>query len=202
MEQTSLCIVEDEKDLLDLYSDFLGDRFKVRGFSNAQDFFTAMDQSYSPDVILTDIKLPDRTGLGLIEEVRKKDHQKPVIVMSGYATKDHAMGAIKQRAYGFLEKPFKPEELLTMVEKAVTDHSSTLEMSELLSKHFSFSKNCMKLIHHYRERYLKAENLLYEAKINLFKNKKEMTEYFAKCRTENQLELAIDKILRAIKRLS
>lgn len=71
------------------------------------------------DMILSDIKMPDVSGIELLRSIRAFDQQIPVLLMTAFAELDVAVEAIKQGAFDFITKPYKPEYLLHAVEKAV-----------------------------------------------------------------------------------
>lgn len=71
------------------------------------------------DVAIVDMKLPDGSGLDLIEPLRAAAPFAEVILITGFATMAGAMGAVRSGAYAFLPKSFHPEELLSTVQQAV-----------------------------------------------------------------------------------
>ncbi len=77
-----------------------------------------MIDSFGPDVILTDVRMPQMGGLDLLATLRAKQNTATVIVMSAYGNIDLALEAIKSGAYDYISKPFKPEEVLLALRKA------------------------------------------------------------------------------------
>src|SRR5439155_877212 len=65
--------------------------------------------SFGPDVILTDVRMPRMGGLDLLATLKAKQNPATVIVMSAYGSVDLALEAIKAGAYDYVGKPFKPE---------------------------------------------------------------------------------------------
>jgi two-component system response regulator AtoC len=78
---------------------------------------TALD-SFDPDVILTDVRMPKMGGLDLLAALREKKHPATVIVMSAYGNVDLAIEAMKAGAYDYVSKPFKPDEIVLALRKA------------------------------------------------------------------------------------
>jgi DNA-binding NtrC family response regulator len=72
-----------------------------------------------PDVVLLDYKLPDATGLDLLPVIKKEWPEAEVIMLTGHATYDVAVEAMKRGAFHFQEKPFDPESLLNLVKRAL-----------------------------------------------------------------------------------
>lgn len=64
------------------------------------------------DIILTDLRMPGRSGLDLVDEVRKRKLDTTVVVMTAYGSRDVAIEAMKHGAYDYLSKPFEAEEVV------------------------------------------------------------------------------------------
>lgn len=81
----------------------------------------AMDklQDNKIDAVLTDIVMPVISGTELLEKIRNTNPDVPVILMTGYADLDTAVDAIKRGVFDFIIKPYKPEQIIHSVEKAV-----------------------------------------------------------------------------------
>src|SRR5258708_8683856 len=74
--------------------------------------------SFDPDVILTDVRMPKYSGLDLLATLKAKQHPATVIVMSAYGNVDLAIEAMKAGAYDYVSKPFKPDEVVLALRKA------------------------------------------------------------------------------------
>jgi two-component system, NtrC family, response regulator AtoC len=74
--------------------------------------------SFGPDVILTDVRMPRMGGLDLLATIKAKQNPATVIVMSAYGNVDLALDAIKAGAYDYVSKPFKPDEIVLALRKA------------------------------------------------------------------------------------
>jgi two-component system response regulator HydG len=83
------------------------------------------------DVVLTDLRMPNGDGMDLLREVRSIAPDTQVIVMTAYGTIDSAVEAIRRGAYDFLAKPFKEDELLLRVSKALEKRRLMGEVSLL-----------------------------------------------------------------------
>jgi two-component system response regulator AtoC len=75
-------------------------------------------ESFGPDVILTDVRMPKMSGLDLLAALKAKQSPATVIVMSAYGSVDLAIEAMKAGAYDYVPKPFKPDEILLTLRKA------------------------------------------------------------------------------------
>jgi len=78
-------------------------------------------KSFSFDIILTDIRLPDNDGLELLTEVKSKQPQVPVVLMTGYGDIRTAVKAIKMGAFEYVTKPINPDEILFTIQAALRD---------------------------------------------------------------------------------
>jgi DNA-binding NtrC family response regulator len=72
-------------------------------------------ESSRPDVVVTDIKMPDLDGLQLLKKINELDSTISVIIMTGYGTIEMAVQALKDGAYDFLQKPFDKEHIVRVI---------------------------------------------------------------------------------------
>lgn len=87
------------------------------------------------EVVLTDIRMPDIGGMKILREIKKKKPGLPVILVTGYATVESAVQAMKLGAEDYLEKPFTPDTLLETVKKALEkDYSDSPVQQEVIHK--------------------------------------------------------------------
>lgn len=119
-------IVEDDVAFGKMLSSFLERKgFGVSVSLTGQHARKALSES-SFDLLITDLKLPDDSGLALLEFSQKTAPLTKVILMTGYAEVDTAVKAIKKGALDYISKPFRPEELLMIIEA----DSQNIEPSE------------------------------------------------------------------------
>ncbi|HET8803630.1 MAG TPA: sigma-54 dependent transcriptional regulator, partial [Aequorivita sp.] len=88
------------------------------------------------DLLITDLKLPDDSGLELLEFAQKTSQKTKVILMTAYSEVDTAVKAIKKGALDYISKPFRPEELLMIIE----EDFQNIESSENRSSEATASK--------------------------------------------------------------
>lgn len=77
------------------------------------------------DLVLTDVRMPDKDGIELLREIKSRDPWITVIIMTGYGTIDIAVDAIRKGAYDFVQKPFKPDHIHRLLKKAL-EHNSLI----------------------------------------------------------------------------
>src|SRR6187549_2408827 len=101
----------------------------------------ALVDSFGPDVILTDVRMPKMNGLDLLATLKAKQNAATVIVMSAYGSVDLALEAMKAGAYDYVGKPFKPDEIVLTLRKAEERESLRREnraLKEQLQKDSQF----------------------------------------------------------------
>jgi DNA-binding NtrC family response regulator len=88
------------------------------------------------DLVVTDLKLPYKSGIEVLEMVKEHNPLMPVILMTAYGTIETAVKAVKEGAYDFLTKPFDPDHLLILIGKAL-EKQRLLTENILLREEFS-----------------------------------------------------------------
>ena len=83
------------------------------------------------DLIISDIKMPEMDGLEVLQHVRNRDPEVPVIMITAYATVEMSIQALRRGAYDMLTKPFEPDELTYRVKNALQHHRLVEENREL-----------------------------------------------------------------------
>jgi two-component system response regulator PilR (NtrC family) len=86
------------------------------------------------DVVITDLSMPDGSGMGVLHEARSFDESTQVVMITAYATTAQAVQAMRDGAYDYVQKPFKNDELLAVVEKAA-DKRVIVEQNRTLRRH-------------------------------------------------------------------
>ena len=126
-----ILICDDKLALAETLADGLVDRgYAARAIGSAT---AALDEVRAGrvDLLVTDLRMPDLDGLALLDAARAHDRELSVIVMTAYGAVDSAVEAIRKGAYHYLTKPFKLDELLVFVERALADRALRREAAEL-----------------------------------------------------------------------
>jgi DNA-binding NtrC family response regulator len=76
-------------------------------------------QSSRPDLIILDYMMPGLSGFDVLKELRKREDDTPVIMITAYGTVDRAVQAMKEGAYDFITRPFEPDHIALVVQKAL-----------------------------------------------------------------------------------
>jgi DNA-binding NtrC family response regulator len=88
-------------------------------------------ETKTPALILLDLQLPDADGLQTLERIKAEHPETQVIILTAHDSLNNAIESIKRGAYHFISKPYAPEELLSLVEKALEKQSLLRETIEL-----------------------------------------------------------------------
>jgi putative nucleotidyltransferase with HDIG domain len=131
-QQPKILVVDDDPGLLETLSDALQlEGYEVTTAKAGEEALERLRQE-EVDLVITDIKMPGLSGLELLRAIRDKNQILPVIVMTGYASLETAVEAIKQGAYDYITKPFEIEKLLHTVNKAVNQKKLEEKNKQLL----------------------------------------------------------------------
>src|SRR5436190_3884994 len=84
-------------------------------------------QASRPAIVLSDLRLPDGDGFGVLRAAKELDPELPVVVMTAYGSIQDAVTAMKEGAMDFLAKPVDPDHLLLLVERALAQRRMTID---------------------------------------------------------------------------
>jgi len=130
-----ILVIDDNPDIRFLICNILKEQnFNVRSAANYDQAVLEINQKI-PDLAILDIKLdkPDKDGIDLLKLIIKKNKSTPVIMISGHATVQIAVEAIRLGAYEFIEKPFSTEKILNYVKRAL-ETASLKEEKDFIEK--------------------------------------------------------------------
>ena len=113
-------VIDDEQVVLDSVSKILtAENFEVYTTLNGGAGIShAINESFN--IVLTDIRMPFVDGFKVLREIRRFKSGIPVVIITGYATVNSAVQAVRLGATDYIEKPFTPEQLLRIVDSALT----------------------------------------------------------------------------------
>ncbi len=118
-KKVRIFIIDDEESIRDSCTQVLTkDGYEVQTSSDGREAVNILNKS-GFDVILLDLKLPGIPGINILKKIIKSTPEVPVIIITGFASIESAVNTIKQGAFDYLAKPFSPEELRTIVKKAL-----------------------------------------------------------------------------------
>ena len=127
----SLLIIDDESAILDTLRILL----KNQGFevNTAQGGKAGLEQlkSTSPDIVLTDVRMPQVTGIDILTAVRQQDPETPVILMTAQASLQSAIQAVNEGAFYYIQKPFSNDDLVAICRRAAEHRRLRTENKQL-----------------------------------------------------------------------
>ena len=135
MEKTKVLVIDDEKVVLESVNKILTDEgYDVTTNLSGRDGLTeALHADY--DIVLTDIRMPDIGGMKVLRDIKRSKPSLPVIMITGYASVQSSVQAMKLGAADYVEKPFTPDQLIKAVDTALaTSASQEPEPQELIHK--------------------------------------------------------------------
>ena len=142
MAIAKLLIVDDDKNLLELARTRLnGANYDVTVALDAEEAIKAT-KSGNFDLSVVDLRLADQDGMTLMERLHAVNPGMPVIILTGHASVEGAVEAMKRGAYTYLTKPFDPRELLLQIERALEScklASENLRLKGLLKEKYDFT---------------------------------------------------------------
>lgn len=132
MSKGRILVVDDDAGFLEAIRDFLSlEGFQVDTANSGEKALEIVSSSVY-DTLITDLKLPGFSGTEVLKRTREIDPELPVIVITGFASLDTAIEAVRAGAYDYLSKPFDLQKLLHVIERAVRERKLKRENKELL----------------------------------------------------------------------
>ena len=117
--QHTILVIEDKESMAQMLMQTLeAAGYKVETAMSAEDGIQKLNNA-KIDLVLTDLKLPGKSGMDVLTASKEKNSLTPVIVMTAFGTIETAVKAVKEGAYDFLTKPFDPDHLLLLIERAL-----------------------------------------------------------------------------------
>lgn len=135
---SSILIVDDEPGMCSFLKRALAKRYSLLEVASSVEKAEALRQRCHFDLIITDIRLADESGVAWVQELRDQGVGTPVIFMTAYANVDTAIAALRVGAIDFILKPFRTDQMLTAVERC-------LEQQKMLRENFVLRRQMDKL---------------------------------------------------------
>ncbi len=135
---TEILIIDDNADIRLILDELICEAgYRTRLAANYNQALTEIDKKL-PDVAIIDVKLDkgDNDGIELLNHIKSKNKDIPVIIISGHANIEMAINSLKSGAFEFIQKPFDKERLLNFVSRAVENYDLKKENNKLQNKLF------------------------------------------------------------------
>ena len=140
MSKGKILITDDEKDIRELLRDYLeGEGYECQLAANAFEALEKFKAAGNFDVIMSDIRMPGKTGLDLLDDIKSLDQDVMVIMISAVKDIESAIAAMSKGAYDYVSKPFKLNEVSFVANKA-------LEKRRLVKENKEYQKHLEKMV--------------------------------------------------------
>jgi len=160
MGKKKALVIDDEQIVLDSVKKILQEHYDVEvTLSGRQGLEWALKKPY--DIVLTDIRMPDIGGMLVLRDIKRSKPMLPVMIITGYASVNSAVQAMKLGAADYIEKPFTPDDLTKAVESAIEQSASRPpdeqalihkeEIIRVLDRAATDGEFVYKLLHHWAD---------------------------------------------------
>jgi DNA-binding NtrC family response regulator len=114
-----ILIVDDEPDMLRLLSMIIKEKtpYEVTTTNNPLEALELAKKGF--DLLIADLKMPGLNGIELLESVKRFDEDIPTIIITAYGTVEAAVETMQKGAFDFMTKPFRKEQILFTIERAL-----------------------------------------------------------------------------------
>jgi DNA-binding response OmpR family regulator len=129
----SILIVDDDTNLLSVLKSLFAESLDVTTCSDGSEAIETCQRRHF-DVILSDIMMPGASGLEVLKQARIRDPNTIVVLITGFASLETAIDAIREGAYDYITKPFKLEQLKNVVKNALERVQLIRENQRLLEE--------------------------------------------------------------------
>ncbi len=134
--EVSVCIVDDDESVRIALTDLLDSAgLRAEAFSSGREFLGSQPRNNLPNCLILDVRLPEMSGLDFQKELTVAGIAVPIVFITGHGDIPMSVQAMKAGAVDFLPKPFRDQDLLDAIRKAVehdrTDRKQRAEISEL-----------------------------------------------------------------------
>ena len=146
--QATILVIDDEIAIRDSCSQVLAkDGYRTETSEDGDSGLQKISH-IKPDLVLVDLKMPGMSGMELLEKTRDIDPNIVFVVITGYATIESAVEAMKHNAYDFLPKPFTPDQLRIIVKRGLERRILALESARLRQEKEKMRENFITLVSH------------------------------------------------------
>ena len=115
--------IDDEKDALEIFEEALAKSFDIELFSDPEVALKELEKR-QPDIVVTDIMMPNMDGVTLVRKLKRISKTLPVIVMSGHSDRNQIIEIFKLGCFDFVSKPFRYDELAQKIHMVLDENNS------------------------------------------------------------------------------
>jgi two-component system sensor histidine kinase/response regulator len=148
LERPRVMVIDDEEVIRDACSQVLMAQGNIVSTAESGEAGLKMLNDFRPDLVLVDLKMPGKSGMQLLEEISSLDETIVKIVITGYASIESAVDAMKKGAFDFICKPFSPDDIRRIVTKGLQERRLILENEGLKKMQERTRRNMTSLVSH------------------------------------------------------
>lgn len=128
-----ILLVDDDFDLRTMMAEFFDDEFDVVTASSGTEALAAVS-ARAPEAVVTDVRMPEMSGIEFLATMRSRHPELPIIIVSGFAEKDMLLGAVRHQAFDFFEKPIDHQVMTATLHRAVETYRSQQKLAALRAR--------------------------------------------------------------------
>lgn len=185
--KTEICIIDDEPDLLEAFTSGLKSEFEVHVFSSAGQALEKMSHGLRPEVIVTDLKMPEMDGFTLIQELKLREIHSELVVVSGHANKSDVKQAMALGVRQFLDKPFALSQLQEAIVAALLAQMPTPSPDYRNRILLELIFNLEQLAVSHFDRAAMAENFICDTSATLYESNVQRIEFLRMLRNQRDI---------------
>ena len=144
MRDAQIVVVDDEVAMVRSLELLLRPIGQIKKAYSVPEVVEILDRGGEIDCIVTDISMPEASGLSLLEELKRRDLPVPVVVMTAYSSVPQAVEAMKRGAFQYIVKPFENREMVEAVQSAIQKKGLSLGASPSLPQGWICNSMAMK----------------------------------------------------------
>src|SRR5258708_16739252 len=127
-------VIDDDRSIRWVFENALaGEGRPFKTFAEATEAMEALDAAGAPQVLVSDIRMPGTSGLELLQNLKQRFPNLPVIVMTAYSDLESAVAAFQGGAFEYLPKPFDVDQAVELLPPALGESVPECETAELLT---------------------------------------------------------------------
>ena len=134
MESFEILFVDDDRDILSIVESFLSRQgFRVQVVDSGLKALKLLEEN-AFDLVLTDLKMPEFSGLDLLAAIKRTRPETEVVIVTGYGTTESAIQAMKLGCFDYLQKPFKLDQLKGVVDRVIEQKRQSGQRAVLMKR--------------------------------------------------------------------
>ena len=195
-EVTNILVIEDEDQVRQSYEDmfsFFG--YEVESVPNGREGMSRITKK-DYDIVVTDLNMPEMNGIEVLKYIKKKKPYIEVIVITGYATLENAIEAMKVGAYDYFAKPIDIEHVRIVLSKCVQQIQSRKENEELRSL-----TQRLKELNELKDKFITITNHELRTPVTVLKGYIELIDYFLEDNRNENINDAIEIVNETMREL-